>query len=125
MNIKKCRAVLGFLLGVVFALSINFGNFIIPLVAAVLAIFILRECERRSEEIIVDERIVSISEKASKRAFDIFLTSGAVLGVVFIAAGNKGIVLMKTVGYILTFSITVLVLLYIIFYEYYRRKYGG
>ncbi len=119
MNVKVCRGVLGGILGAVYAISILYGNFLIPIIATVFAIFVLKKCEESSKEIEIDERIVMISEKASRKSLEIFAISGAVLGVVLLAVGSK------VVGYTLLYSISALMVIYIAFYEYYRRKYGG
>ncbi len=106
-------AVTGALLGY----AVSLGNTLLTVIAIVIGIILLNLGRRRVTEVIEDERIYRISEKASRKTLEIFGVSIALIGVSLIAL-NKYV----EAGCALAFSVCALTLLYLTFYSYYSRK---
>ena len=104
-------------LGAVVGYSASTGNVWLPAIAVIAAVILLSFGKRRVEEVIEDERIHRISEKASRRTLQIFGITSALFGITLITLRE-----LEEVGYTLAFSASILVTLYLIFYAYYSRK---
>lgn len=97
--------------------SVSVGNVLLPIVAVIAGIALLSFGKRKVTEVLEDERIYKISEKASRMTLEIIGIGMALVGVSMIAMDKHA-----EAGYALAFSASVLVLLYLIFYGYYSRK---
>jgi uncharacterized membrane protein len=104
--------------------AVNSGNAWIPILAIIAALLILLLFRRRVKEVVVDERVYSIAEKASYLALRIFGIAAAVGVAILVALGQKTPEL-ETVGLTLALSVCGLVLIYCIANLYYNRKYSG
>ncbi len=104
-------------MGAVIGYSASTGNALLVPLAFIAGIALLRLGRRRVTEVLEDERIYRISEKASRRTLEIMGMGMALVGVSMIALDKY-----TEVGYALAFSACVLTLLYLIFYGYYSRK---
>jgi len=109
------------ILGVVIGESIKVGNAVIPVIAMIIAMIIIYTLKRNVDEVMEDERIYKIGEKASYLTFKIFLTMIAILGVFLVALSNSGMYSFEKEGYTLLYSTGVLLILYLISYGYYSR----
>ena len=103
-------------MGVVMGYSASTGNALLVLLAFISGIALLHLGRRRVTEVIEDERIYRISEKASRRTLQVFGVSVALTGVALIALRNF------EVGLTLSYSAIALLILYLIFYGYYSRR---
>lgn len=104
--------------------SIAIGNPIIPVIAVIMAVGLLFLCRRRLKEVIEDERNYRISEKASRSTIRIFAFAIVIIGA-FLTASGIGFSLpfpIKEVGFTLSFSACALLIIYVSFYTYYRKK---
>jgi len=104
-------------LGAVVGYSASTGNVWLPAIAVIVAVILLSFGKRRVEEVIEDERIHRISERASRRTLQIFGITSALFGITLITLRE-----LEEAGYTLAFSASILVTLYLIFYAYYSRK---
>lgn len=104
-------------MGAVAGYSVSIGNMLLPVIAVVTGILLLHLGRKRVTEVLEDERIYRISEKASRRILQILGIGMALIGVSIMAADKY-----TEAGYALGFSACALVLLYMIFYGYYSRR---
>ena len=81
--------------------------------------------KRRVKDIVFDERIFSISDKAAMFAFRTFAIVAAATGTTLLALSQENNSDLEQAGLMLAFSIFALVLFYLIGYIYYNRKYSG
>ena len=128
MNKKQftfCGLIIMFSILTVFAWSITSGNVLLPIIAIILGISGLYVCKRRMEIIVADERDYQIAEKASRSSLQFFIIINASIGVMLTVLSRSGYPELAPIGLTLTYSATTLLLLYTVFYSYYRRKYGG
>lgn len=109
-------------LGCIIGESIKAGNAIVPVIAMAIAMAFIYLLKKRVSEIVEDERIYKISEKAAMFVFKLFVPAIAVIGVVLVALTNSGVYAFEKEGYTLLYSVCVMLILYIISYFYYNKK---
>jgi len=117
-----CGILITMALGAVIGWSISTENPLLALVAVIVAMALLYLCKTRVEEVLEDERIYRISEKASRRTFQVIILTIGLLGVVLITLGKGAFVEYKQIGLILAFSVCALLILYLFFYGYYSKR---
>lgn len=103
--------------------SIVIGNAIIPIPAAIGGSVLLYLLRKRVKEVIEDERIHKINEKASTVTLQVFGIVIALLGAILIALSQGGLSDFRQAGFTLSYSACFLILIYSILYSYYARKY--
>ena len=104
-------------MGAAVGYGVSVRNALLPAIAFVTGIVLIVLGRRRVTEVIEDERVIRISEKASMRVYQVFVTAAALAGTTLLALNRY-----TEVGYTLAFSACALPILYMIFYGYYRRK---
>jgi uncharacterized membrane protein len=112
--------VVGFIIG----LSAFRGEPITAIVAVVAGMILIYMLKSRVKQVIEDERIYRISEKASRRTIQVVGTITALLGLTIIGLSRSGYLELVEVGYSLACFATVLLMVYMIFYGYYAKKFG-
>ena len=118
---ERYRRILTLAIGLIVAGSVVSGIWQVPLIAVALglaAMFVLRS---RVTDVIEDERVRGIGEKAARKAFSIFGLGGAVVGGILISLRND-YPQFEVIGYTLTATVCVLLVLYMAFYWYYNKK---
>lgn len=101
------------------------GNAWIPIPVIIAALVILLLFRKRVKEVVVDERVYSIAEKASYLAFRIFGIAAAVIGATLVAIGWDSSSDLYKIGLTLAYAVCGLLVIYYIAYLYYNRKYSG
>ena len=110
----------GFLVG----LSAISGELTIAVAAVVIAMILLYLLKSRVKQVIEDERIYRISEKASRRTIQVVGTITALLGLTIIGLSRSGYLELDEVGFSLVYFATGLLMVYMLFYGYYAKKLG-
>ena len=105
------------IMGAVVGYGVSTGNALLPVIAFSIGIVLIALGKRGVKEVMEDERTHRISEKVSRRIYQVFVIGAALAGTTLIAL-NKHI----EVGYTLAFSACALVLLYMVFYGYYSKR---
>ncbi|MBN2518633.1 MAG: DUF2178 domain-containing protein [Candidatus Altiarchaeota archaeon] len=108
-------------MGVVIGESIKSGNFLIPLIAIAAGTALICLMKKRVDEVLEDERVYKISEKASALTLRVFMTAIPTIGVVLLATSNAGAD-YEQAAYTLLFSTCALLMLYLASYKYYGRE---
>jgi len=104
-------------MGAVVGYGVSVRNALLPAITFAIGIVLIALGRRRVTEVMEDERVIRISEKASMRVYQVFVTAAALIGTTLLALNRYA-----EVGYTLAFSACALPILYMIFYGYYRRK---
>ena len=112
--------VVGFFIG----LSAFRGEPITAIIAVVIGMILLYALKSRVKQVIEDERVYRISEKASRRTIQVVGTTTALLGLSILGLSKSGYLELVEVGYSLAGFATVLLMVYMIFYGYYAKKFG-
>ncbi|MDI6884870.1 MAG: DUF2178 domain-containing protein [archaeon] len=125
MNSKQfrlCGIIIAVALGALIGWSISVGNAILPVAAFIVGAALLYVCKSRVTEVLEDERVYKISEKASYIVLRVFVLSSALIGTVLIALSKNGFAEFSLVGITLAGSACALLVLHLVFYRYYTRK---
>lgn len=120
-----CRLIVVLVMGALIGWSVSVGNLVLLLVAFIIGPVALYFLRSRIEEVMEDERIHLIHEKASARTVQVFAVITASLGAFLIALSRGGYADFSHSGFTLVYSACALLILHLIFRGYYRRKYGG
>lgn len=103
--------------------SVAIGNAIVPIVAVAVGVGLLHLCRRRVKEVMEDERLHKINEKASRLTFRISTITMAVTSAVLIALSHSVSADFRLVGLTLAYTVCALVVLHLVLYTYYGQKY--
>ena len=122
-NYKIVRVIITMFVAVVAGISVELGEIIPAIFAIVIGGMVSYIYKRTTDETLEDERIVKISEKASRMAMVLFSISIAIIGLFFITMRNQYPDFIQA-GYTLAYSAVALLGLYYVFYGYYNKKYG-
>lgn len=119
-----CRIAITIATGATVGWFISVGNVVIPVLAVIIGLALLYLCKSRIQEALEDERTYRISEKASRAALRVFVLVVAFTSIVLVLLGKSNAEVSQA-GYILGYSVSALIVLYLVSYGYYSRKYGG
>lgn len=125
MNKKKythCGMIITLTMGGLVGWSVAVGNAVVPIAAVIGGTALLYLCKRSVTEVMEDELVYRLSEKASTMALRVFAFASALTGAVLIAVSIHGRAEFKPIGLTLAFSACALLLLYLLFYGYYSRR---
>lgn len=122
-NYRILRTIIAIFVGAIVGLSVINGTLIPAILAIVIGSMISYVYKKNTNETLEDERIIKISEKASRMAMVLFSISIAVIGLFFITLRNEYPDFTQA-GYTLSYASVALLTLYYIFYGYYNKKYG-
>jgi len=118
---KIIAVAVGFLIG----WSAFRGELIIAVAAIAIGMIILYLLKSRVKQVIEDERVFKISEKASRRTIQVIGITTALLGLSIISLSRSGYLELFEVGYTLAYFATALLMVYMVFYAYYSKKLGA
>ena len=106
------------------AWAVASGNVLVLIPVAIAGIAMMLTLRKRVKEVIVDERVYSISDKTSRVAVRISVALLVVAGAVCITL-REGMPQLFQIGLTLTCTACGLLLVYWVSYIYYSRKMGG
>ncbi len=104
-------------MGAVVGYGVSVRNALLPVIAFAIGIVLIALGRKKVTEVMEDERVIRISEKASRMVFQVFVTAAALISATLLALNRY-----TEVGYTLAFLACALLILYMILYGYYRRK---
>lgn len=110
-------------MGAVIGWSVANGNAVVPVAAAVIGMVLIYFLKKRVTEVIKDELVYRISEKASRMTLQICLLTAALAGAVLIALRDHYPQYAHT-GFTLSFSVCAALILYLLLYGYYTQHLG-
>jgi uncharacterized membrane protein len=111
---------IAFIIGTTTSISVNYGNWYLPIVLIVPSWVLLYVLRNRVEEVIADERDYMIAGKASVSAVKIYSMLSALAGLVLYIAEKDNIILF-TVGNVLLYSTCFLMILYSVLFKIYEK----
>jgi uncharacterized membrane protein len=120
-QLGKCKALIGAFIGATVALSISLGNVFPALAAIIIGAAASYVCSRKVTEVVNDEMVYRMSEKASRRVVQVFTPSIAIIGLVIVTLKDSYPSLYP-VGMVLAYLACSLLILYLLFYSYYSRR---
>jgi uncharacterized membrane protein len=123
-NYQILRIIVSIFVGTVVGLSVIIGTIFPAVLAIVIGTMISYIYKKNTDEILEDERIAKVSEKASRMAIVLFSISIAFIGMFLIMLRNEYPDFTQA-GFTLSYASVALLMLYYIFYGYYNKKYGS
>jgi uncharacterized membrane protein len=123
-NYQILRIIVAIFVGTVVGLSVITGTILPAVLAIVIGTMISYIYKKNTDEILEDERIAKVSEKASRMAIVLFSISIAFIGMFLIMLRNEYPDFTQA-GFTLSYAAVALLMLYYIFYGYYNKKYGS
>ncbi|MDY9923449.1 DUF2178 domain-containing protein [Methanobacterium sp.] len=123
-NYQILRIIVAIFVGTVVGLSVTIGTILPAILAIIIGAMISYIYKKNTNEIIEDERITKVSEKASRIAIVLFSISIAFIGMFLIMLRNEYPDFTQA-GFTLSYASVALLTLYYIFYWYYNKKYGS
>jgi len=105
--------------------SVASNNPLIPIPTVIAGIVIVQLLKRGMREVIVDERVFSVTDKAAMLVFRTFVILAAMAAATMLGLNQERYPELEHAGFTLAYSVCILLLLYYIAYIYYNRKYGG
>jgi uncharacterized membrane protein len=125
MNRKQyawCGIALTMLVGAAVGWSVTTGNYVLPVVVVIAAMVLKILCKRRVTEVLEDELVYRLAEKASYSALRVGLLAFAVIAAVLVALSRNGPAAFVQIGLTLAFAVCALLILQLSFYAYYSAK---
>ena len=104
-------------MGAAVGYGVSVRNPLLPAISFAIGIVLIALGRMRVTEVMEDERIIRVSEKASMRVYHVFVTAAALIGTTLLALNRY-----TEVGYTLAFLACALLILYTIFYGYYHGR---
>lgn len=123
-NYQILRIFVAIFVGIVVGLSVNSRTIIPAILAIVIGAMVSYIYKKSTHEILEDERVAKVSEKASRIAIVVFSISIALIGMFLIILRNEYPDCTQA-GFTLSYASVALLTLYYIFYGYYGKKYGS
>jgi uncharacterized membrane protein len=117
-----CGIAIALGIGVAVGWSVTTGNYLLPFAAVLTGLALKYLCRRGVTEVIEDELIYRLAEKASYQTLRVSLVAMAVIGAVLIALSKSGPAALEHIGLTLAFVVCALLIVHIFFYGYYNRK---
>ncbi len=121
-TLRITTAVIAVALAIVVGWSIVTRNFIVPIVAIVLAIGLNYWLRRRTKEVTRDERTSLLYERAAGATIRVCVPVAGVGAVIIIALQDDVTADTVSVAYTLAYTACVLLLVHSAFYSFYSRK---
>lgn len=113
-----------FFLGILTAVSVNYGNWYLPVIAVVAGFFLLYALKGRVKEVMEDERDYKIAGDAARWAMTIYTAISVIAGLIlYIACKNNSA--LFAVGNVLLYSACFLMYLYAILFKIFAKKDAG
>ena len=122
---KLCGVIITMVVAALISWAIVAGNALIPVPAVAAGTVILYLCKKRVKEVVEDERVYRIAEKASRLTIQISGILMAIAGATLLAASRGGSPDLEQTGFAVAYSACGLLLIYYISYIYYNKKFGG
>ncbi len=116
------RALIAMVVAVAIGWSVSRGNVVAPLVAAGAGLGLFYWLKRRVRDVMEDDRVHRIGEKAARLTISVLPVTIAVAGAVLLALGQRGFTEMRLIGLTLGYVAIAFALIYAVLYAYYERK---
>ena len=109
---------------IIVGISINFGNWYLPVIAIIASWLFLYSSRKRVKEVIADERDYIIAGKASALAMNTYLMLSSIIGIILYSVGRESAVLFN-IALTLLYSACFLMVLYVVLFKMYEKKDGS
>lgn len=112
------------IMGVVVGFSVSIGNPVLAVGVVLAGMAAMYNLKQRLEDVVEDERIHHVSQRASQVTLQIVMIGFALGGAALIAM-REVYPTYTDLGFFMAYASCGVLVLYSLFYRYYNRKYGG
>jgi uncharacterized membrane protein len=109
------------IVSVIVSVSINLGNWYLPVISIIASWLFLYAIRRKVDEVLADERDYMIAGKASSHAIRIYALASVIIGMILYSIGSREGILFSMATTLL-YSACFLMLLYAVLFKIYERK---
>jgi len=106
---------------IIVSISINYGNWYLPVISIMASWLFLYTLRRRVKEVIADERDYIIAGKASGLAMKIYISFSVIIGMILYSTGKENEILFN-IATTLLYSACFLMIFYAVLFKIYERK---
>ncbi|MFH0768962.1 MAG: DUF2178 domain-containing protein [Chloroflexota bacterium] len=121
-TLRISTAAISVALALIVSWPITAGNFVVPIVAVVLAAGLSYFLRRATKDVTQDERTTLLYEKAAGATIRFCVPLAAFVGIIIFALRERLSAEMVVAGYVLAYVACILLLVHLAFYSYYNRK---
>ncbi len=121
-TLRISTAVISVVLALVVGWAIAADNFVVPVVAVVLAIGLSYLLRRATKDVTRDERTTLLYEKAAGATIRFCVPLAAFVGIILFTLRERLSAELVSAGYVLAYVACVLLLVHLGFYSYHSRK---
>jgi uncharacterized membrane protein len=119
------RLVVVIIVAILAAWAVSSGNVLILIPAVIVGAAVMFLLSKRVREVVVDERVYSIADKASRLTVKVFVALMVITAAALITISRGGSPEFEQAGFTMAYATCGLLLIYWIAYIYYNRKLGG
>ena len=125
-NYTIIRILAGVLIAAVVFAAVILSNLYLALFGILVGVLFMFLAKRKFKEVTVDERVISVSGKASRATYMIVTIFLAFLGLItiFLSQGERGY-FEESIGILLCYIAMLLIGIYSISFYYFNKKHGG
>jgi uncharacterized membrane protein len=122
---KRARIILIFLVMLSVFFSVYLNSFFLVLLSVGGGMVVISFLKTQIKDTIEDERVKSIHEKAARTAFKILMPILGLTSLALFYAGDGPFYFVRSLGIVLAYITCVGLLVYLVSYYYFNRRYGG
>jgi len=121
---KQIRIVIGLFSAVVVMVAVSLENIFLAAGGVITGMFFMVLARSKTNKI-VDERVITVREKAAQTAYAIFAPTIGLGSFFLILLARDEHYFLEAIGIVLAYLSLFLIALYTISFFFYNRKYGG
>lgn len=125
-SFKKIRLLIIALIAIIIATAVSINNFYLAISGILIGILFNFFVRIKFKKAWTDERIVNVSDKATKITYVISTLVLAILSLFFIFSGRQHQdATMETIGIVFSYIAMLNIAVYTVSFHYFNKKYGG
>ncbi|MDD4995075.1 MAG: DUF2178 domain-containing protein [Patescibacteria group bacterium] len=122
---KRMRLLTASFVSATVAIAVVYNNIVLALAGVVIGLLFLLLVRKKTNAVIIDERIQKIGDRAARLTYTTLTLATAFLSLIFIVIGRRiGEANYETLGIILSYITLFSLALYSLSYKYFSKKYG-
>lgn len=125
MKVKTYQKTKWFTLIILMALSIEMDSVFFALIGITLGMVFLSLLKLRVKGVLADERQLDVSEKAARTSFKVLMPVLGLTSLALIMGGGGPFYYVRALGIVLSYVTCLGLVIYLLSYWYFNRKYGG
>lgn len=122
---KTARMLVALFIAATISVSVTLNNIYLAVAAVLIGMLFMIVIKRRIKGVAADERVMTVSEKASRITFAIFTPIIGIASFILIMIGEQGNPRLKFLGMVLSYLTLLSIAIYSFTFYFINRKMGG